>query len=1620
MKERMLTVLVPIKDSDATVVTSLPAVTPDNINVIYKHEGVYKRIWLNPVTNQYEYHEVVDREFPYLGKPLEIFDFTYDATRMGSAPTITAQGVMWYADKDENNNDVTLEDLWLERNNDCHVTFNGENFYLKQVPTCGKSNEDARYRYDIEFVSERSVLEHVYLYDVVQPFITEKPITESSTFSFFGNIYEFIKRINASLIKSGLCQVTMRATPISYAEWNALGINSPDQPPYSTYSGNYTNYLHAEILVFDEHGEIATTGYRVVVDEDHEESENYTKEILLTFDNNTIHEALQKIRDEYGLLYFFKRNDNGDPIAHVGERDHDFGEDNPFQYGIDNELLQIEKTNKTKEIITAITGVGGTQNIPWYYPNPTPDGWIVAEYFRNGAVIPSVVSYPTSEASPLYEAYLKNRVGNDFTFGLNSPIQVIRSMETPLNANIYTYTYPDDEPAEIDILYDLGEISPDDYFVLDFSRRNSSAYLKDNAYKAEVELVDIGDLQRRINWRGVEIEYYNTTHALTEETWYFRNDYDDEGENYVSPPFNDVQRDWLCRSIREGFSFRPSEIPNKRYGVEIIIQVPEESVSRELFYQELYYYPEVKIELTSGGIFWYNNVPHVKKLTVRIPAFVCKKKLELRVDDPWNTDGVYYTYNGQKFESAEAFDEITFPSNAEFIAKNGKVNNSDYYKYTFDHSSSEYLSACPRWVWRLCERKVGTYETSVLGINFVSDGSTWSNATRQIRWYNFKGQQVSNNVDAYEFLRIMGPELFSITLSKQKKQWFLGNNAAQLSTRGLTLQSGFAPSFGDIIRFRSVKYLTPQSNLMPQLYIKTDGARRFYHAHNYDPTRGSYADLDTDSGEVWQEHAIRPDGTEIQEGIINPLYFNKDDNDNHYWFENIYQIQRFREHIEKMDDIFPTIKEQTYNNKRIDVVEEFAYDTYDDNTPWVNESGETANGEYKHPHFFAKLRPLGFNLFDLALQDDMVLSLTTGHCGGCNFKIKVDEKTKKNPVQIWPYDIGYFDTDGNFIRMYQAGDLVRYGQYGGCYYKIGSNVYEEVPNFGVSGGFNGFIVNNVERRYSDIDFEREDVENGLVGNTTTRSNIHIEGDVKTRGRFIDSQQDTTDNYVWVALEKDTEAYGTLMPSATINYSDSALSVYIRPSAVADVHTEQSTAAEDEENADKFVFVNIRMPQAYIRRAEEKLSKALIKYMFENNYQKYAFDIKFSRIFLAQNPDTLEHLNEASLLYLLFNNRKYKQYAFAYNYRMSKGEPLPEITVNLDDDKNLVYNKRSPYSRISIREEIMRFSGSIPDKRTQGTDGSVRMSSSLEMETLRSQVNEMSNYIRTSLLRRGDVEITDGKTIRVGNMVMSPAYIEDGLVKQDAHGNIGVGYAQVEAKSINPAIIDGENRKVRDTTNKYDVLQVKPSDWENNYSSYYSYDGTTYTALSSVQAYAPDFGDSTVYGASYIPLSEKPDDWEQGGDKYYLKEGDQYIPLSALGDVEFSEDGNFYALVYTVVDVMPDDWETSWNQYYYNISGTNAYQRIIGHSYPPFVSDTYYSKSIVDKNEIVPVEVEGTHDAINSITSSEAYKNIITAFDQVDRAIGCNGASLPPARKNPESEKPSECVSGGELWFRTLK
>ena len=336
-------------------------------------------------------------------------------------------------------------------------------------------------------------------------------------------------------------------------------------------------------------------------------------------------------------------------------------------------------------------------------------------------------------------------------------------------------------------------------------------------------------------------------------------------------------------------------------------------------------------------------------------------------------------------------------------------------------------------------------------------------------------------------------------------------------------------------------WINPQRNLMPSIYRESLGKERFYEALN---------------------NAYQIPGS-----------------DEYYEFENPYIEGKPKEHIVNFDYIKPTIKGITNSEGlRIDMFKEFAFDANDNDE--VDEEGN-----YLHPYFFAKLRTFdgehGFNLFDHAIDEqEMVISMTSGSCGACEFVIGVDESTQKNPVQV--------DEEGNLKR--------------------------------------------------DKD-----------------------GNVIVSGTPQDAQNNTQENEVWIALKKDIDTFGVIMPNASNNY---------RPST-----------------NDTFVILHIDLPKAYILAAEDKLKEELIKYMSLNNSEKFNFSISFSRIFFAENPKILEQLNENARIQIEYDNTTYELYISSYSYSMSKDAPLPEIRIELSD--TLTISQNALQTAISdVKNEIL--------------------------------------------------------------------------------------------------------------------------------------------------------------------------------------------------------------------------------------------------------------------------------------------------------------------------------------------
>lgn len=235
--------------------------------------------------------------------PAKLGEYTYSAQRMAGTPTLTATL----------NYPSCLDDLWTGEE---FVEFRGEKYYVDQVPTSSKDNKSIMYKHELQFVSERIVLENVYFMDVVTDG-ADTYHSNSTSVKFMGDINEFVGRLNASMTKSGI-------------------------------------------------------GYSVVIDDD-----IISDSKLVSLDNVYLADALQSIYTIYELPYYFVGK-----VCHIGYTENVIS--TPFEYR--KGLISIKKTNANYKIVNRVTGVGSSDNIPFYYPNDDEKGAIE----RSQNLMPSI------------------------------------------------------------------------------------------------------------------------------------------------------------------------------------------------------------------------------------------------------------------------------------------------------------------------------------------------------------------------------------------------------------------------------------------------------------------------------------------------------------------------------------------------------------------------------------------------------------------------------------------------------------------------------------------------------------------------------------------------------------------------------------------------------------------------------------------------------------------------------------------------------------------------------------------------------------------------------------------------------------------------------------------------------------------------------------------------------------------------------------------------------------------------------------------------------------------------------------------------------------------------------
>ena len=126
--------------------------------------------------------------FPSPSNQIITSDFTYTAQRMGGAPTISCT-IMW---------SECLDNMW----EGVYCEFNGERYHIVKTPSSSKDNTDARYKHNVQFVSDRIKLDSVLFYNKVEE--NKNPLNTSTEFSFWGDVASFAERLNESLKASKL------------------------------------------------------------------------------------------------------------------------------------------------------------------------------------------------------------------------------------------------------------------------------------------------------------------------------------------------------------------------------------------------------------------------------------------------------------------------------------------------------------------------------------------------------------------------------------------------------------------------------------------------------------------------------------------------------------------------------------------------------------------------------------------------------------------------------------------------------------------------------------------------------------------------------------------------------------------------------------------------------------------------------------------------------------------------------------------------------------------------------------------------------------------------------------------------------------------------------------------------------------------------------------------------------------------------------------------------------------------------------------------------------------------------------------------------------------------------
>lgn len=211
-------------------------------------------------------------------------------------------------------------------------------------------------------------------------------------------------------------------------------------------------------------------------------------------------------------------------------------------------------------------------------------------------------------------------------------------------------------------------------------------------------------------------------------------------------------------------------------------------------------------------------------------------------------------------------------------------------------------------------------------------------------------------------------------------------------------------------------------------------------------------------------------------------------------------------------------------------------------------------------------------------------------------------------------------------------------------------------------------------------------ENGNLKPVRTDKNDYIFANA--RDAYEDNlNQDSTQKELWIAVQKDTSTLGIVMPNASAGFKP--------------------------QKGDLFVITGIKPPKVLVTAAEKRLDDALVKHMSENNTDQFNYSVKFSRIFLQENPDFASKLNENAKLSIQIqgdsdsDGNLISHEVFVSNYSVKvDNDELAEVEIELVNSLEVTKSDTKQIIDAVKGEAVKSLSSMVGGSNTNGFNASI--------------------------------------------------------------------------------------------------------------------------------------------------------------------------------------------------------------------------------------------------------------------------------------------------------------------------